>query len=81
MEKGRWGMARVGVLTVIDEEYDAVAQALDTNHHLSGTPYYLADADDFRIAVRQIASRSQVPATHAARAMLEDLRPELAETP
>lgn len=76
VEGGRWGMARVGVLAVIEEELDAVRAALGGQDELGTLGYYSPD-DGRQVVIRRCADRSNTPATHATRDLIEDFRPEV----
>lgn len=75
MRGGRHGITRVGVLTIIDEEFSACRQIFEANREVHGTPYYRPDCDG--IVIRQAADRSNVPAVEMTLKLIEDYRPEL----
>lgn len=82
MGGGRYGTARVGILTIVDAEFNAVRTALggvQSVLEIEDTSYYspLADgAGDPDIVLAQ-ADRSHLPAMGAGRNLLEDFRPEI----
>src|SRR5262249_52807023 len=76
VETGRLGTARVAVLTIIDEEFEAVSEAMKLDHYVDDG-YYAAGPDVLDVVLRQSPDRSNVPATGVARSMLEDYRPEV----
>jgi nucleoside phosphorylase len=79
VEGGRLGRARVVVLTIIDEELDAVAHALAAEQELvgPGSSYLTPNAEAPHVAVIQAPDRAGIPAEGVARDIIEDLRPEL----
>lgn len=77
METGRLGTARVGVLTIIDEEFEEVCSALGASEHVADSAYYADDEGRFDVVVRQAADRSNVPAMGATLQMIEEFRPEV----
>jgi hypothetical protein len=56
------GSARVGVLAIIDEEFEEVCSALGASEHVADGPYYADRGGRFEVVVRQAAERSNVPA-------------------
>jgi nucleoside phosphorylase len=77
VESGRLGTARVAVLTIIDEEFEAASLSLGLSHHLPDTAYYCAERQGSDVVLRQSPDRSQVPAMSVAQQILEDYRPEV----
>jgi nucleoside phosphorylase len=75
--EGRLGTARVAVLTIIDEEFDAVSEAVGLKCNIADSPYYCRDGSDVSVVLRRAPDRSQVPAMGVAREMLEDYQPEV----
>lgn len=78
MDPGRHGTALVAVLAIIDEEFEEVCGALEVDQVLDGTKYlYRGDATarDFEVVVAKARERSNIPATYAAKDILEDFRP------
>lgn len=70
------------VLTVIEEEFDAVRQALDAEHEVGATSVYCSievqgDPPQVPFVVARCANRSNMPALDDARKALEDWRPEV----
>jgi nucleoside phosphorylase len=65
------------VLTIIDEEFDAVSSELKLTVHIPGSAYYCAEGGEADVVLRQAHDRSQVPAMGVAREVLEDYRPEV----
>ncbi len=80
---GRYGTARVGILTIIDEEFAAVRAALGGASEvleIEDTSYYspnLRVGAEPDIVLTQSADRSNVPAAGAGRNLIEDFRPEV----
>jgi nucleoside phosphorylase len=64
------------MLTIIDEEFEAVSKAMKLEHYL-GDGYYATKANGLDVVLRQSSDRSNVPAMGAARNILEDYRPEV----
>jgi nucleoside phosphorylase len=77
VEKGRLGTARVGVLTIIDEEFEEVRTALRATEHILDSPHYADRGDRIDVVVRQAADRSNVPAMAATLQMIEAFRPDV----
>lgn len=83
--KGRRGHARVAVLTVISEEFEAVQAELNAYEEVGVTGVFApvkgeiqADGTHyFPFVLAQCAARSNVPATHKTRELLEHFRPEV----
>jgi nucleoside phosphorylase len=78
--RGREGTARVGILTIIPEEFDAVRSILggaSTVVEVRQTSYYSPDPSTCDVVLTDSIDRSNIPATHAASDMLEDFRPEV----
>jgi len=77
VSRGRTADARVGIITIIDQELAAMQAAVGTGHNLPQSPYYLRAPGDFDVVVRQAPDRSNVPAIKPVDRMLEDFGPEL----
>jgi nucleoside phosphorylase len=69
--------AEIGVLTVIDEEFDEIAPILGTTQNIPGTQYYVREgqAGPYDIVLAQLAGRGNVKAATAAIKLIEDFRP------
>ena len=81
---GRRGHARVVILTIIDEEFEAVQRALGAVHEVSPTGAFScvspADANSsFPFVLIQARNRSLGPAQGSARTAMEDWRPARSE--
>src|SRR3569833_3023529 len=75
---GRIGSARIGVLTVIDEEFDEVAAALGTHENLIGSSYYVDSLNPthrYDLVLGQLGGRGNVKAGTATNKLIEDFRP------
>jgi len=77
MGAGRLGTARVAVLTIIDEEFDAVRTSAALGCNVPDSPYYCCDGTNVSVVLRKAPDRSQVPAMGVARDILEDYQPEV----
>jgi nucleoside phosphorylase len=80
MLAGRVGTARAGILTIIDEEFDAVRSALGGPGQVvevADSGYYSPDPVTCNVVLAQSIDRSNIPASNAASNMLEDFRPEV----
>lgn len=80
--RGREGKARIGLVTIISEEFDAAQDVFKLTENVTGTAYFVANAAnaataDWDIALAQSSDRSNVPTTAIVRDMMEDLRPEI----
>jgi nucleoside phosphorylase len=76
VDTGRLGTARVGILTIIDEEFDAMRAVLQADRNVPHSPYY-TNAASLDVILRQAPDRANVPATSAAARLVEDFRPEV----
>jgi nucleoside phosphorylase len=78
--RGRAGRVRVGIITIIEEEFEAAKSVFGLHHNLRGTPYFV-EADqgigEWDLALIQSSDRSNVPAAAAATDFMEDLRPQV----
>jgi nucleoside phosphorylase len=77
MTPGRHGKTTVGVLTVIDEEFEAAISALGANQRHGATRYFHAAPSPERFVVTKMPDRGNGPAQEAARAMIEHWRPDI----
>jgi nucleoside phosphorylase len=69
-------MARVGVLTIIDEEFECVREALNADAQVSG-PYYTTDPASCQVVLRQAADRGNIQAVQPTRDLIESFQPEM----
>jgi len=74
---GRLGTARIGILTIIDEEFDEVRRIFGATVPVPDSPYYAFGSGSTDVVLRQMADRSNVPAALCAGRLIEDFRPEL----
>jgi nucleoside phosphorylase len=76
---GHVGRARVVLLTVIDEEFEAVRKVLGLKKNVRHTPYFVSDSDtnDWDVVLHQSADRTNVPVNEEVSRILGDLRPQL----
>lgn len=77
VQRGRHGKSVVGVLTVIQEEFDAAKAALGANTRFKKTRYWHGDGGTDRFVLAKMPDRSNVPAAEAARDMFEYWRPDV----
>jgi len=79
--RGRVGRARVGLITIIPEEFDAAKDVFGLDQNIEGTGYFVANASTrgrgWDVALTQSSDRSNVPAFGDVKAMMEDLRPQI----
>lgn len=79
---GRRGHARVAVLTVIEEEVDAVRTALNADHEVGNTGVFTpvppqGNPVRLPVVVARCASRSNIPAQSSATRLIEQWQPEV----
>jgi nucleoside phosphorylase len=75
---GKLGHARVAVLTVIDEEFDAAQKTLGLHVELEGTPYFSTKPIGERlwdVVLCQSLDRSHIPFKSAVDDAIDDFRP------
>ena len=80
MLAGRVGTARAGILTIIDEEFDAVRSMLGGPGRVvevADSSYYSPNPATCDVVLAQSTDRSNIPASNATFNMLEDFRPEV----
>ena len=77
MDTGRYGKTTVGVLTVIQEEFDAVKAALAATRQRPRTRYWHGEAGHARFVLAKMADRTNVAAAEATRDMIEHWRPDV----
>lgn len=70
----------MGVITIIEEEFEAAKAVFRLHHNIPGTPYFV-DGDhgtgEWDVALMQASDRSNVPAAAATTDFMEDLRPQV----
>lgn len=76
---GRVGRARVALVTIIPEEFDAARNVFGLNSHLPGTAYFVSDPHQSvcDVALMQASDRSNVPVMGDVSNLMEDLRPQV----
>ncbi len=77
---GRYGAARIAVLTVLHEEWTAIQAVFGDLRNLPGTPYYVSATEDLRdmkfdFLVCKAADRGNLPASQALGDVMEDFKP------
>lgn len=75
---GRIGHTNVAILTIIDEEFEAVRETLALGVNIDGTQYFSSNTESVNrwdVVVFKCLDRSNVPASMAVRDVMEDLRP------
>lgn len=77
MQAGRYGKTTVGVLTVIEEEFEAAQASLDADQRYPRTRYFHASPSPDRFVLAKMADRGNGPAQAATRAMIEHWRPDI----
>src|SRR6266480_7676133 len=72
------GSAKVAVLTVVGDEFDAARGILGLGENIPGTAYFvsaLADDRRYEVVLRKTADRTNVPAGEAVTSVVEYFRP------
>ena len=77
MDGGRKGTSRLAVLSIIEEEFDAVHGLFGQLQQIPHTPFWTPDSVSLDIIATRAASRSNVPATQATMRLVENFRPEV----
>src|SRR4051794_23994911 len=77
MRSGRHGKTTVGVLTVIQEEFDAAKAALGAEVRYRRTRYWHGGVGHERFVLAKMADRTNVAAFEATRDMIEHWRPDV----
>lgn len=78
--RGRAGRVRVGIITIIEEEFEAAKSVFGLGHNIPGTPYFVEGDSvtcDWDVALIQASDRSNVPAAASTTDFMEDLRPQV----
>jgi nucleoside phosphorylase len=76
LARGRLGTVRVGVITIIEEEFEAAQDRLGLDVHV-GRGYFSRGAPPRDMVLRRAADRTNVAATMAAKELIELFRPEV----
>jgi nucleoside phosphorylase len=77
---GLMGRTRVAIISVIDEEFDAVRDAFGTTTNIEGAPYFvpaILAEPNYDIVALQAADRSNVPFSGDVSDVIEDFRPQV----
>ncbi|WP_316395202.1 hypothetical protein [Bradyrhizobium sp. 33ap4] len=77
---GLKGRARVGVITVIPEEFAAAQEVFDLRRNIPETPYFVqtnSTPGDWDTVLTQATDRTNVPLSGDIAAMVQDLRPQV----
>ena len=76
---GRVGRARVALVTIIPEEFDAARNVFNLNAHLPETVYFVDDPDHkvWDVVLMQATDRSNVPVMGDVLTLMEELRPQV----
>lgn len=78
--EGRKGRARVGIVTIIDEEFEAARQVFGLDVIIPETGYFVASnpgGREWDVAMIQASDRSNVPVSADVTDFMEDLRPQI----
>lgn len=78
--EGRKGRTRVGIVTIIEEEFEAARKVFGLREYIPGTGYFVAGepgARQWDIALIQASDRSNVPVFGDVTDFMEDLRPQV----
>jgi len=75
--RGRRGIARVAVLTFIDEEARAVRDAFDLPRQIPGSGYVTSVDDGLAVVTMKTADKTNLGVTNGVSRLIEDLQPEL----
>jgi nucleoside phosphorylase len=77
---GRRGVARVGVITVVPDEFQHAKDVFDVRHNLAGTPYHVKEHRTdrrYELALFKLADRGTHASLEGTRDLIEDLRPSV----
>ena len=77
---GRKGHAVAAIVTILDEEFDAVRDAFAISGELPGTRYYVRqqlDAASWDVVLAQPTDRSNIPCGILVGEIIEDFRPQV----
>jgi len=77
--RGRKGHAKIGIITVVVEEFTEVQAILDLSIELPGTtPYYVASktfSDNYDVVLMRLPGRGNINSSIGATGLMEDFRP------
>jgi len=77
--RGRLGFAKIAVLTITAEEFEAAQRIFAVNVHIPATTYYvtgLSATHEYEVVLRQASDRTNTPAAEAVADLVEYLSPE-----
>lgn len=76
---GRFGRAKVGLVTIIDEEFATTQAVFGLSHRIPNTCYFVGSGGSgpWDVALLQATDRSNVPIGNDVRNLMEDLRPQV----
>jgi nucleoside phosphorylase len=80
LPSGRKGHAVAAIVTILDEEFEAVREALDVNSELSGTKYFTrreTGSSSWDVVLGQPTDRSNIPCNSFVGEVIEDFRPQV----
>jgi nucleoside phosphorylase len=78
--EGRFGRTRIGIVTIIEEEFEAAQRVFGLDTNIPGTAYFVADdahARRWDVALIQASDRSNIPSYGDVTDFMEDLRPQV----
>ncbi len=67
----------MGVVTVLQLEFDAAREALGAEHQVPGSGYYTNDLDSYELVLAKSEARGNVASALTTRDLVEDFRPEV----
>jgi nucleoside phosphorylase len=76
---GKIGKARIGILTVIIEEFEELRAILGTTVNVPGSPYYVARIEAssrFDVVLMKLSGRGNIVSATGTRDLLEDFKPD-----
>ena len=79
LNPGRKGLATVGVLTVIPEEFEEIAPLLGASLNLPGTPYYIRPGQDPRncdVVLASLDGRGNIKSANGTISLIDQFRPQ-----
>ena len=77
---GRKGRVRIGIVTIIEEEFEAAQRVFNLHENVAGTGYFVSDSKlsgHWDLALLQAADRSNIPIAADVTDFMEDLRPQV----
>lgn len=76
---GRRGSAKIGVLTVIQEEFEELSSVLGTSTNVPDSTYYVREIDlsnNYELVLKKLSGRGNIVSATGTLEMLEDFRPD-----